>query len=195
MRLVNEYRVANGFNPLPAFWPGETCDVSEHITQYLVSIHSRLFGREKPTPNSPARLHYVVSIHSRLFGREKLGPQIMPAMSMMFQSTPGFLAGRNVRNLVGYRIGHCVSIHSRLFGREKRQKMAEVGTQLEVSIHSRLFGREKRPLSRSGIGTLLVSIHSRLFGREKLRKSYLLRSHSLFQSTPGFLAGRNGCFG
>ena len=229
------------FNPLPAFRPGETHDRRADPAGRDVSIHSRLFGREKQGIAVAARQALQVSIHSRLFGREKpaeRGPSSIA--DAVFQSTPGFSAGRNAR-----RRNHAggpaeVSIHSRLFGREKRRRRRRRRCAHRVSIHSRLFGREKRsrpdwrwrrrgcfnplpafrpgetcaprakakpmksfnplpafrPGETAGIhglvaSVLIVSIHSRLFGREK--RAFLVYRYwdEMFQSTPGFSAGRN----
>ena len=41
---------------------------------------------------------------------------------LMFQSTPGFSAGRNLVGVALRQVVRVVSIHSRLFGREKRMQ-------------------------------------------------------------------------
>jgi len=60
-----------GFNPLPAFRPGETEQAAAQGTLLEVSIRSRLFGREKPAAKGVLAGNIRVSIRSRLFGREK----------------------------------------------------------------------------------------------------------------------------
>ena len=67
------------FNPLPAFWPGETC-----MAQLL-------------------HLCEQVSIRSRLFGREKRAVLAHHYPDVPFQSAPGFLAGRNSLRLTPLR--------------------------------------------------------------------------------------------
>ena len=86
----------------------------------------------------------------------------------MFQSAPGFWAGRY--NSTSYRlaiIGN-VSIRSRLLGREIRSYPIWYGTGAKVSIRSRLLGREIRMGIELIINKRKVSIRSRLLGREIL---------------------------
>ena len=61
---------------------------------YLVSIRSRLLGREIPLPEGFTVGGSLVSIRSRLLGREI--PNVLLAMTafFVFQSAPGFWAGR-----------------------------------------------------------------------------------------------------
>jgi len=111
-----------GFNPLPAFRPGET---------------------EEATP---MRLSELVSIRSRLFGREKPFQSFLQCRAPAFQSAPGFSAGRNTvpgsvrpwatrfNPLPAFRPGET-------FNRPLRR------SQNIVSIRSRLFGREKRRIA------------------------------------------------
>ncbi len=154
------------FNPLPAFWPGET-------RASIIGAH----GVE-------------VSIHSRLFGREKLKNAQKKFATRKFQSTPGFLAGRNDPGQFRWIQQQPVSIHSRLFGREKLDAATRPYRRQNVSIHSRLFGREKPLTYDPAQSAETVSIHSRLFGREKL----FLRGRSAacrprFNPLPAFWPG------
>ena len=69
---ASQPRCETRFNPLPAFRPGETSRYPLTRPVRLVSIRSRLFGREKHNRKIKPPRYYDVSIRSRLFGREKL---------------------------------------------------------------------------------------------------------------------------
>jgi len=88
------------FNPLPAFGPGDTLLLLLLILIMIVSIRSRLLGREIRY----ACLHFIfnngVSIRSRLLGREILAVTIRMPHGGLFQSAPGFWAGRYVIDYV-----------------------------------------------------------------------------------------------
>jgi hypothetical protein len=156
-----------------------------------VSIRSRLFGREKLARAGQRPMKFqsapTVSIRSRLFGREKPSASqlaIPPRGAnplVKFQSAPGFSAGRNYRRAqVPQHIGY-VSIRSRLFGREKPTETQYANLHVTVvSIRSRLFGREKHKRPRP----------SRPRERS-MRVRFWLWGGFLFQSAPGFSAGRN----
>ena len=176
------------FNPLPAFMPGDTRVTSRHYAHLCVSIHSRLLCREIPSKSSPSN----------------------PVP--MFQSTPGFYAGRYARR------GHWTALHSSFnplpaFMPGDTVAAPEFGFQLLVSIHSRLLCREILAAAvhafsavafqstpgfyagrylGGGFGGLVgtVSIHSRLLCREIQAYGATRALHHGFQSTPGFYAGR-----
>ena len=134
----------SSFNPLPAFRPGET-DLAAQLCQIaLVSIHSRLFGREKPALVGGA------------------------GDVVAFQSTPGFSAGRNgLLDPVLLQVG--VSIHSRLFGREKRLRHRRPRRGKRCFNPLPAFRPGETADWSAGCPWRAVSIHSRLFGREKPR--------------------------
>ena len=133
------------FNPLPAFRPGET------------------------TPTYVAGTDYeLVSIRSRLFGREKLQAWCPATRQRLFQSAPGFSAGRNVAIACIDVAMSTVSIRSRLFGREKQVHHRTRRFLFRCFNPLPAF----RPGETAGFTTVFavvrcVSIRSRLFGREK----------------------------
>jgi len=107
-----------------------------------------------------------VSIRSRLFGREKLLPRDDKDLDDVFQSAPGFSAGRNDIQAI------TANFHLRFnplpaFRPGETSVAPAIKRSLEVSIRSRLFGREKR------IANVCKTCHFP------------------FQSAPGFSAGRN----
>ena len=78
------------FNPLPAVRPGGTQTIAGHVRRELVSIRSRLLGREEPVCGQTkplARLY--VSIRSRLLGREEPRKVRASTWAQRFQSAPG----------------------------------------------------------------------------------------------------------
>jgi len=256
------------FQSAPGFSAGRNpVFIAARVSRLGVSIRSRLFGREKPLDHGLDRAILEVSIRSRLFGREKRCGTATKIFRTLFQSAPGFSAGRNAAGRVFLRRARPVSIRSRLFGREKLTRKLLIGRcsfrfqsapgfsagrnlgaptdlmsalgfnplpafrpgetfrrgfprqlisvfqsapgfsagrncrhqtfceRCKVSIRSRLFGREKRDRAGKGSVRLEVSIRSRLFGREKQRLRGYSSTSSMFQSAPGFSAGRNADFG
>ena len=177
------------FNPLPAFMPGDTPKVKYGDEAYSVSIHSRLLCREiliiflltclviisfNPLPAfMPGDTiwsyfnvsRYLVSIHSRLLCREIRGFRKMIIDGKVFQSTPGFYAGR-------YRIPSFPPGADRCFN------------PLPAFMPGDTFSVSPYFLAHT------VSIHSRLLCREILKLHRVLPSGGMFQSTPGFYAGR-----
>ena len=109
-----------------------------------------------------------VSIRSRLCSRE------MPA--------------RRVQQRAARR----VSIRSRLCSREMPAATVIVRSLGVVSIRSRLCSREMHQKTSPPPEVSDVSIRSRLCSREMLRLSGPPRPQVLFQSAPGFAAGRCG---
>ena len=87
-------RARRGFNPLPAFRPGDTPGVRKHAADAMVSIRSRLFGREIRARHVGLEVVEGVSIRSRLFGREIPLGLAQHGREYRFQSAPGFSAGR-----------------------------------------------------------------------------------------------------
>ena len=82
------------FNPLPAFGPGDTILLQRPYYYFKVSIRSRLLGREIPLSDVPIQFVWDVSIRSRLLGREIRQGATTKAAGSLFQSAPGFWAGR-----------------------------------------------------------------------------------------------------
>jgi len=205
-----------GFNPLPAFRPGETQVAKPLLPKQLfqsapgfsagrnavangasgeaavVSIRSRLFGREKPHQCSRAAPRHWVSIRSRLFGREKpadandaerravcFNPlpafrpgetsttlaEVMPPAQ--FQSAPGFSAGRNFFSVIG------IPPHRSFNPLPAFRPGETVHDEIAFSVHDMFQSAPGFSAGRNGLrGPLLfirngVSIRSRLFGREK----------------------------
>ena len=209
-------RMGDSFNPLPAFWPGETKIELPKTGVTRVSIRSRLFGREKlrrqrilPTPKGPFQ-----SAPGFLAGRNRT-TGATPSFGHLFQSAPGFLAGRNFFGswpelLIG------VSIRSRLFGREKRafELPSKANNHLFQSAPGFLAGRNVRevvlmfpiqfgfnPLpafwpgetrcSRAASSTTSSFNPLPAFWPGETTCCTLTSATCTFQSAPGFLAGRN----
>ena len=107
-----------------------------------------------------------VSIRSRLFGREKRAGAAKDGSASLFQSAPGFLAGRNMR---------------------PGASPARAGSFNPLPA----FWPGETTIDDVGHYTQEVSIRSRLFGREKHDSSDSRATNGMFQSAPGFLAGRN----
>jgi len=61
----------------------------------------------------------------------------------LFQSTPGFSAGRSLHLHVAEELAELVSIHARLFSRAKPTRAPLQHRGVHVSIHARLFSRAK----------------------------------------------------
>ena len=83
-----------GFNPLPAFGPGDTDQVASVNSGQFVSIRSRLLGREILFNIAACCCLLGVSIRSRLLGREIPRTSRRTTNNNVFQSAPGFWAGR-----------------------------------------------------------------------------------------------------
>jgi len=98
---------AVGFNPLPAFGPGDTSQRFAFLRLQRVSIRSRLLGREIRARGGNYRQQQGVSIRSRLLGREIQNSDNVFFKLLKFQSAPGFWAGRYLQylpiNLSGIR--------------------------------------------------------------------------------------------
>mgnify|MGYP001426054221 FL=1 len=133
-----------------------------------------------------------VSIRSRLFGREKRHNAACSSCGGMFQSAPGFSAGRNRRSR-GAGKPHChVSIRSRLFGREKPSRAASVSSCSSCFNPLPAFRPGETPI-RFGLGLFLASFQSAPgFSAGRNVNTRIAPSAMLsFQSAPGFSAGRN----
>ena len=207
------------FNPRPAFQPGEAVGhVDAQHRHRLVSIHARLFSRAKPDagpildhvdqvsiharlfsrakPDAGPILDHVdqVSIHARLFSRAKPPSRACPTRTGLFQSTPGFSAGRSHQHHRESRTVFPVSIHARLFSRAKRSTRQPSRRWSATGFNPRpafqpgeaycrccWVGWNKsfnpRPAFQPGEALQvhakdrhgLVSIHARLFSRAKRR--------------------------
>ncbi len=107
------------FNPLPTRRSGETGVSKDNSPVLVVSIRSRLGGREKRFVGAPlVQLHHV-SIRSRLGGREKRTmPPTAAAGATCFNPLPTRRSGETIGKLLR-AAGWKVSIRSRLGGREK----------------------------------------------------------------------------
>ncbi len=191
---------------------------SVSVRRPYVSIHARPIGRAMP---SAARC--PAPINSGFNPRPANWPGDAPparrrcAARSAFQSTPGQLAGRCVRDSPAIGASCDVSIHARPIGRAMRascwlcagvQELFQstpgqlagrcgcivIGQQprVRVSIHARPIGRAMPPRSVTSVaGPHRVSIHARPIGRAMPRATARGRLRACrFQSTPGQLAGR-----
>ena len=176
------------FNPLPAFMPGDTGGTVGLCLGNGVSIHSRLLCREirrkhgtglgqelfQSTPGFYAGRYFaVVSGKLVSLGFNPL-PAFMPgdtkftsrfAPSGLFQSTPGFYAGRYGREYAHHECRVCFNPLPAFMPGDTRNTLSTASEPI-VSIHSRLLCREI---------PLMAAMPTRYY---------------LFQSTPGFYAGR-----
>ena len=181
---------SESFNPLPAFGPGETHDTQPQGAGIVVSIRSRLLGREKRVPARWRSRFRRVSIRSRLLGREKLGGRQQYGDGNRFQSAPGFWAGRN--SLPCYSPESASRFQSApgfWAGRNARAP----GAQAVAACFNPLpaFGPGETVGADNSRQRAIVSIRSRLLGREKPGLSPRAACKHRFQSAPGFWAGRN----
>ena len=117
------YRVSGWHDPLSArmmgliFRPSTWTPATEYGAQDSVSIRSRLLGREIPIIRADNGSCQSVSIRSRLLGREIPIDTAKSGHYLVFQSAPGFWAGRYVCKICADTVAN-VSIRSRLLGRE-----------------------------------------------------------------------------
>ena len=186
-------RLPTGFNPRPAFWPGATRMRHEQGLTLKVSILARPFGRAlrrkcmcgcqqlrcfnpRPAfwPGATSRNAWVVGLLGCFNPRPAFWPGRTTAFStyavkcIMFQSSPGLLAGR-------YAAPDSVRLST-----------------LGVSILARPFGRARTP-GRAGV---YCRDHARFNPRPAfwpgatLILGCCLHHHFSFQSSPGLLAGR-----
>ena len=180
------------FNPLPAFWPGETWLLLRPASLRWCFNPLPAFWPGETSHAITLRMIHHVSIRSRLFGREKPGWRPRPSCRCpCFNPLPAFWPGETVPCSSIITASITVSIRSRLFGREKRAHGRDPGRQRSVSIRSRLFGREKpaaETLAR--INEQFQSAPGFLAGRNPCVSDFP-KEHDVFQSAPGFLAGRN----
>ena len=94
---------AASFNPRPALGPGATIMLDYPLKQMDVSILARLWGRALPLRSASIRWMTMVSILARLWGRA-LHINVLKQHGIgVFQSSPGFGAGRYLQghNLFG----------------------------------------------------------------------------------------------
>ncbi len=166
-RADSRNRRKAGFNPLPAFRPGETTDQLALLVALHVSIRSRLFGREKPT------------------WRRRRGARLP-----RFNPLPAFRPGETGEVVCGVCSSTGFNPLPAFRPGETCARRPSSPTQ-SVSIRSRLFGREKPGDTQLRAWLGGVSIRSRLFGREKPPTKEDWRTYYGFQSAPGFSAGRN----
>ena len=155
-----------GFNPRPAFWPGDTTAADRRRRSRVVSILARPFGR--------ALLLHASPMH----------------VWSLFQSSPGLLAGRvNQVDVVGGAAASFQSSPGLLAGRYA--EMAEImGKQIMFQSSPGLLAGRYLADATSERQAVLVSILARPFGRA-LRHDHLKWDWwGLFQSSPGLLAGR-----
>ena len=184
-------RIPFRFNPLPAFWPGETSTPPADAASRRVSIRSRLFGREKRL--SPGVVQLTLKFQSApgfLAGRNQPRPGVSEA-GAEFQSAPGFLAGRNADRAQQKSQSPKVSIRSRLFGREKlKNNMPAIRPSLFQSAPGFLAGRNPWLRACAAAWWRFQSAPGFLAGRNLVFPSFYFITQ-VFQSAPGFLAGRN----
>ena len=87
------------FQSTPGFSAGRNICRMGDESAWRVSIHSRLFGREKLMRAATYIKKDVVSIHSRLFGREKLlEPFCACLRGPCFNPLPAFRPGETKRH-------------------------------------------------------------------------------------------------
>ena len=82
------------FNPRPALGPGATADIVDAAIVKFVSILARLWGRALLGAGVALLSDKKVSILARLWGRALRKGLEKFALSALFQSSPGFGAGR-----------------------------------------------------------------------------------------------------
>ena len=227
-----------GFNPLPAFQPGDARAATPAARPAGVSIRSRLFSREMR--RNPFFLRALGRRFNplpafqpgdagkwRLTGIEGISFNPLPAFQpgdaryttpitrrRGFQSAPGFSAGRcygpaksdswhsQFQSAPGFSAGRCMH---RVCDRVPRTRFQSapgfsagrcLGDVLVrillgvVSIRSRLFSREMQRRHRPASYLGGVSIRSRLFSREMQQMGVPGIPTEVFQSAPGFSAGR-----
>ena len=200
------------FNPLPAVGPGDTILVGFHDGIEIVSIRSRLLGREIRYLPALSMRPTSVSIRSRLLGREIQTQPSSSAGFLSFQSAPGCWAGR-YRQMDSNRQSSTSFNPLPAVGPGDTAKNPWPCRYWNVSIRSRLLGREiPQPTNDKHSAAMFqsapgcwagryvadcdisdfkgVSIRSRLLGREILVHDNYKIAFNEFQSAPGCWAGR-----
>ena len=153
------------FNPRPAGWPG-------------AARNSRSFGN-----------HNLVSILARLVGRALQSIRLRTINGILFQSSPGWLAGRCF---------DCSMVNGLSTGFNPRPAgwPGAAGQRLVIAEPTCSFN--PRPAGWPGAAGFsleyalnpTVSILARLVGRALLDTKYIDSFAITFQSSPGWLAGR-----
>ena len=174
MQMKTPYLPSSGcFNPRPALQPGDATAWRQPDGRAQVSIHARLCSRAMP----PVWV-YIECPEG-------------------FQSTPGFAAGRCRPSASPIRrTNEDVSIHARLCSRAMRPVQAELRAGHGVSFNPR---PALQPGDAGAASAQLplhqhVSIHARLCSRAMPCWPWRRASRMcVFQSTPGFAAGRCRC--
>ena len=166
MSFTIDQLTAIGFNPRPALEPGATpcCLCGAH--EPSVSILARLWSRALPCRCSHSIRNFYVSILARLWSRALQYVAHRLAFLYMFQSSPGFGAGRYMSGVQDFSTKRNVSILARLWSRALLTHIACSAAYRNVSILARLWSRA------------LLGNH--------IQGGCL----DMFQSSPGFGAGR-----
>ena len=164
LQLRNSRRVFFGFNPRPALGPGAT-DLKPYTgSQIVVSILARLWGRALQAVSFPVP-------DGRLFqsspgfgaGRYSLHA-VLPVRRQEFQSSPGFGAGR-YGSIPTARADPARFNPRPALGPGATSVWALVTRGAEVSILARLWGRALLKRIIHNQSHYIVSILARLWGR------------------------------
>ena len=178
------------FNPRPAFWPGATSEPVPPATGGG-GFNPRPAFWPGATPASPGRARGTSSFNPRpaFWPGATLAGNPADCRYFLFQSSPGLLAGRYA-GVQECCVGAHVSILARPFGRALLH-----GGRSPATVPC---GFNPRPAFWPGATTAadrrrrsrVVSILARPFGRALLLHASPMHVWSLFQSSPGLLAGR-----
>jgi len=130
----------DSFNPRPAGWPGAARPIDPATAAMPVSILARLVGRALRIAGQPTVHLRDVSILARLVGRALLKRVALSAEKQMFQSSPGWLAGRCL--CIKDKRVPCRGFNPRPAGWPGAAgDINRLKHQIEVSILARLVGR------------------------------------------------------
>ena len=181
------------FNPRPAFQPGEAWGSScAGTTDGSVSIHARLFSRAKPRCIRAGDVGLL-----RFNPRPAFQPgEALPAKRRIslytsFNPRPAFQPGE------AWRVCSAMRREFSFNPRPAFQPGEALAYQNEdfvipVSIHARLFSRAKRSTDWGGDTSLAPFQSTPGFSAGRSDAHGVQRGHGrLFQSTPGFSAGRS----
>ena len=184
-----------GFNPRPALQPGDARCRAAQAPSHRVSIRARLCSRAMPGFDCHQPAPYGrVSIRARLCSRAMPLANNALELRLRFQSAPGFAAGRCVRLRVsammhttfqsapGFAAGRCPSVcwYANTPKSFNPRPALQPGDAEKLTWHSH---------------KALVSIRARLCSRAMRTQIVPRPAPAVFQSAPGFAAGRCIPFG
>ena len=143
-------RLSIGFNPLPAFRPGDTPDKvpSPRLSMGFNPLPAFRPGDTRRLRRSRGACNGFNPLPAFRPG-DTWRPRHRSGIRSCFNPLPAFRPGDTFSALV-HGLEVRVSIRSRLFGREIHGEVEVLLFQLRVSIRSRLFGREIRPIQQAG---------------------------------------------